>query len=83
METSSRYPLWRNDGSTLQVDVRAIHVRIPGDRARLHTSTAVMFTSKLSGVKTCNLYTRAVHGSHRAQLVRFIAFLVRARGRAL
>ena len=81
METSSRYPLWKNAGSTLQVDVRAIHVRIPGDRARLHISTAVMFTSKLSGVRTCNLYTGVTRGS--CKLVRFIAFLVGARGRAL
>lgn len=34
------------------------HSRIPGVTMTLHTSTAVIFTNRLRGVKTCNLCTR-------------------------
>ena len=45
---------------------QAPHVRIPGVTAMLHTNTAVMFTSRLRGVKTCNLYTGAVRARGRS-----------------
>ena len=53
--------VYRSAKSISLADNQAFDVRIPGVTAILHTSTAVMFTSRLSGVKTCNLHTRIVH----------------------
>ena len=49
--------VWRSAEPTLPTDSRASHLRIPGEMAMLHIRIAVIFTSRLRGVKTCNLDT--------------------------
>ena len=65
MGTSSRC-LLHGEGMELisSMGSRVPHVRIPGVTAILHTSTAVIFTSRLRGVSTCSLYIRVarMHG---------------------
>lgn len=61
MGTSSLYPLRERITKSISLGgSQAPDVRIPGVTATLHTITAIMFTSRLSGVRTCNLHTRSV-----------------------
>ena len=60
MDTSSRCPLRRRAEPLSTAKNRTLHVRIPGLIATLHTSTAVIFTKRLRGVKTCSLYTKGL-----------------------
>jgi len=59
--------------SISSADIQAPHARIPGVTAILQTITAVMFTNRLRGVKTCNLCTTVPRGWRVDGLARSVA----------